>query len=268
MSLLQSLQALADHGFEILALALGLIVGSFANVVIHRLPQGASVVRPGSRCPRCGHAIRPWDNVPVLSYLLLSGRCRDCGAAISLRYPAVELGNGLAWLGLAAVLGASPRTFVAMAFVTALIVLSLIDLDHHLLPDAITKPGIAVGLAASLLPGSPLTLLTAALAAAGGYLALFAISAIYKRARGVEGLGQGDWKMVAMLGAFLGWERMLLTLLLATLVGSIVGLSLMAVRGVSSQHALPLGTFLGLAGIAVTFQGDAFLAWYRGLLGA
>ena len=268
VSLPRTLLALADHGFETLALGLGLIVGSFANVVIHRLPAGRSVVRPGSCCPRCGRAIRPWDNVPVLSYLLLRGRCRDCGASISWRYPAVELANGLGWLGLAAVLGPSPRTFLAMAFVTALLVLSLIDLDHHLLPDAITKPGIGAGVAASFLPGSPVTPLAAVAAAAGGYLALFAVSALYKKTRGIEGLGQGDWKMLAMLGAFLGWERMLLTLLLATLVGSIVGLSLMVLRGVSSQHALPLGTFLGLAGIAVTFMGDAFLAWYRGLLGA
>lgn len=262
------LLALSSHGFELVALALGLIVGSFANVVIHRLPNGQSVVRPGSRCPRCGRAIRPWDNVPVVSYLLLRGRCRDCGAAISLRYPAVELANGLAWLGLAALLGSSPRTFVAMGLATALLMLSLIDLDHHLLPDVITKPGIAAGLAASFLPGSPVTPLAALLAAAGGYLALFAVAKLYRRTRGVEGLGQGDWKMVAMLGAFLGWEHMLLTLLLATIAGSVVGLLLMALRGVSAQYALPLGTFLGLAGIAVLFVGSPLITWYRGLLGA
>jgi leader peptidase (prepilin peptidase)/N-methyltransferase len=155
-----------------------------------------------------------------------------------------------------------------MVLVTALLVLSLIDLDHRLLPDAITKPGVVAGLAASFLPGSPVTPRGALLAAAGGYLALFAVATLYKKARGVEGLGQGDWKMMAMLGAFLGWERMLLVLLLATLAGSAVGLALMAVRGVSAQHALPLGTFLGFAGIAVVFAGDPFLAWYRGLLGA
>ena len=255
-------------GFLLLALAFGLIVGSFANVVIHRLPLGQSVVRPGSRCPRCAAPIRPWDNVPVLSYLLLWGRCRACRARISPRYPAVELLNGLLWLALAAVLGSTPRAFVTMAFVTALLVLSLIDLDHHLLPDAITKPGIVTGLVASFLPGSPVTPKGALLAASGGYLALFALATLYRKARGVEGLGQGDWKMMAMLGAFLGWERMLLALLLATLVGSAVGLAMMAVRGVSAQHALPLGTFLGFSGIAVVFVGDPFLAWYRGLLGA
>jgi leader peptidase (prepilin peptidase)/N-methyltransferase len=262
------LLALSSHGFELVALALGLIVGSFANVVIHRLPDGQSVVRPGSRCPRCSRPIRPWDNVPVVSYLLLRGRCRDCGAAISLRYPAVELANGVAWLGLATMWGPSPRTVAAMAFATALLILSLIDLDHHLLPDVITKPGIAAGLAASFLPGSPVTPLAALLASAGGYLALLAVAKVYQKTRGLEGLGQGDWKMVAMLGAFLGWERMLLTLLLATIAGSLVGFLLMATRGVSAQHALPLGTFLGLAGIAVLFVGAPLLTWYRDLLGA
>jgi leader peptidase (prepilin peptidase)/N-methyltransferase len=155
-----------------------------------------------------------------------------------------------------------------MALATALLILSLIDFDHHLLPDVITKPGIAAGLAASFLPGSPVTPVAALLAAAGGYLALFAVAKFYQRARGVEGLGQGDWKMVAMLGAFLGWERMLLTLLLATIGGTVVGLLLMAIRGVSAQYALPLGTFLGLAGIAVLFVGGPAIAWYRGLLGA
>ena len=255
-------------GFLLLATALGLIVGSFANVVIHRLPDRRSLVWPGSRCPRCGQPIRPWDNLPVLSYLLLRGRCRDCGARISPRYPVVELANGLLWLALAAVLGPTPRAFVAMALVTALLVLSLIDLDHHLLPDAITKPGVVAGLAASFLPGSPVTPRDALLAAAGGYLALAVVAQLYRKTRGVEGLGRGDWKMMAMLGAFLGWERMLLTLLLATLCGSVVGLALMRARGVTAQHALPLGTFLGFAGIAVVFLGDPFLAWYRGLLGA
>jgi leader peptidase (prepilin peptidase)/N-methyltransferase len=255
-------------GFLLLATAFGLIVGSFANVVIHRLPERRSVVWPGSCCPRCQQPIRAWDNVPVLSWLLLRGRCRACRARIAARYPIVELANGLLWLALAAVLGPTPRAFATMALVTALLVLSLIDLDHHLLPDAITKPGVVAGLTASFLPGSPVTPMGALLAAAGGYLALGAVARLYRKTRGVEGLGQGDWKMMAMLGAFLGWERMLLTLLLATVAGTVVGLALMTLRGVTSQHALPLGTFLGFAGIAVVFLGDPFLAWYRGLLGA
>ena len=254
--------------FEAAALALGLIVGSFANVCIHRLPREQSVIRPPSRCPACGALIRPWDNIPVLSYLFLLGRCRSCRARISPRYPAVEAANGLAYLFLAATRGPAWPTLASMFLVTTLLVLSLIDLDHQILPNAITLPGIALGIAASLLPGSELTPVAAAGAALGGYLALFAVAKAYEKARGVEGLGQGDWKMVAMLGAFLGWQKMLLAVFLASVAGTSVGLALIAFRGRSFQHKLPLGTFLGAAGIAVVFLGDAVLAWYRKLLEA
>ena len=246
------------------AVAVGLIVGSFANVCIHRLPRGHSVVRPPSRCPSCGALVRPWDNVPIVSYLALLGRCRDCRGRIPLRYPAVEAGNALLYLGLALLMGPSWRTALTMAFLTAMLVLSLIDLEHHLLPDAITLPGIAAGLAASLLPDSPLTPLASAGAAAGGYLALAVVAEAYRRTRGMEGLGQGDWKMVAMLGAFLGWERMLLAVFLATLAGTVVGLALIGWRGRTLRHALPLGSFLGAAGIVTVFAGQPLLDWYGG----
>lgn len=249
------------------AALLGLLTGSFANVCIHRLPAGRSVVRPPSACPACARPIAWYDNVPVLSFALLLGRCRGCRAPISLRYPAVEAANGVLYLAVAMTEGATPRAAVLMAFVTALLVLALIDLDHQLLPDVITLPGIAAGLGASVLvPDWPIRPLAALLSAASGYLALFAVAGAYKRARGVEGLGQGDWKMVAMLGAFLGWEKMLLTVFLATLAGTAVGIGLMALRGRSSQHALPLGTFLGLAGILVLVAGGPVIAWYRELL--
>ena len=246
---------------------LGLVVGSFANVCIHRIPRGESVGYPPSRCPACGAAIRPWDNVPVLSYLLLRGRCRACRVPISPRYPLVEAANGAAWAAVAAVYGPTPAAGVAMALVTALLVLSLIDLDHHLLPNVITRPGIAAGLAASaLLPGPP-TALEAALSAAGGYLAFFAVAETYRRTRGVEGLGQGDWKLAAMLGAFLGWQKMLLTIFVASVAGTLVGGLLILFAGRDGRHALPLGTFLGLAGILVVLAGDPVLAWYAGFFG-
>jgi leader peptidase (prepilin peptidase)/N-methyltransferase len=247
------------------ALLLGLVIGSFANVCIHRLPRRESVGRPPSSCPRCGARIRPWDNVPVLSYLILRGRCRGCKAPISMRYPLVEAANGAAYFGLAALMGPTPRTFAMMALVTALLVLSLIDLEWQILPNVITLPGIVLGLLASVLPGPPSTL-GALLAAVGGYLALMAMALAWKRFRHVEALGQGDWKMTAMLGAFLGWQGMLLTVFLASVLGTVVGLSLMAFAGRTSQHKLPLGTFLGLAGIAVVFVGEPLLAWYKGLL--
>jgi len=256
---------LIEASWPWIALALGLVVGSFANVCIHRIPLHRSVVRPRSRCPRCDAPIRAWENVPVLSYLALGGRCRACRDPISPRYPLVEAANGAMYFALAWTMGPTPRAVVHMVFVTALLVLSLIDYDHQLLPNVITLPGIAVGLAASLLPGPP-TPMDAALAAAAGYLALLAVAQAYQRTRGIEGLGQGDWKMTAMLGAFLGWQKLLLTVFAATLGGTLVGLALMAFGGRTSRHPLPLGTFLGFSGIAVVFVGQPVLDWYRGLL--
>jgi leader peptidase (prepilin peptidase)/N-methyltransferase len=258
---------LRTPAFETTALLLGLVVGSFANVCIHRLPLELSVVRPPSRCPGCGALIKPYDNLPVVSWLLLRGRCRACRAPISGRYPAVELANGLLWLALALWHGPLPRSFVEMALVTALLILSLIDLDHQLLPDAITLPGTALGLLASFLPDSPVAPLTAFLASVGGWLAFALVAKTYEKARGVEGLGQGDWKLAAMLGAFLGWQKMLLTVLLASVAGTVVGLLAIALRGRDMRYALPLGTFLGGAGVLVVFLGDAIVAWYRGLFG-
>jgi leader peptidase (prepilin peptidase)/N-methyltransferase len=255
-------ELLSSPLFEPLSLALGLIVGSFANVCIHRLPLGQSVVHPPSRCPHCGESIRARDNVPVLSFLLLGGRCRACRTLIPLRYPLVEAANGLLWLGLAVLGGPTLQTFVSMLLATALLVLSLIDLDHHLLPNAITLPGVALGLLASFLPGSEVSPLGAAAAAGGGYLAFLSVAKIYEKTRGVEGLGQGDWKMTAMLGAFLGWQKMLLTVFLASVAGTLVGFAFIAFRGRDMRYALPLGTFLGAAGIAVLFAGDSLVAWY------
>lgn len=260
--------ALQSPLWEINALLVGLVVGSFANVCIHRLPLGLSVVRPRSRCPRCEAPIRALDNVPVLSYVRLRGRCRACAARISPRYPAVELANGLLYLAVAARWGPTPLAVVYMVFITALLVLTLIDFDHQILPDVITLPGTAFAIAASGAawwldwPGLPYPIESIA-SAAGGYLAFFAVAESYRRARRVEGLGQGDWKMAAMLGAMLGWQKLLLTVLLAAMAGTAVGVTLMALRRHTAQHPLPLGTFLGIAGIAVVFTGDALLAWYR-----
>jgi leader peptidase (prepilin peptidase)/N-methyltransferase len=258
---------LRTPAFEITALLLGLVVGSFANVCIHRLPLGQSVVRPPSRCPSCGTLIKAYDNLPVLGFLLLRARCRACRAPISWRYPAVEAANGLLWLALAHWHGPAPGTFVQMALVSALLVLSLIDLDHQILPDVITLPGIAVGLLASFLPGSPATPLQALLAAAGGWLAFALVAKAYEKTRGVEGLGQGDWKLAALLGAFLGWQKMLLTVLIASVAGTVVGLLAIALRGRDMRYALPLGTFLGASGVLAVFLGDILLGWYRGLFG-
>jgi len=274
---------LRTPAFEATALLLGLVVGSFANVCIHRLPRDTepatgpfavvidlwrqilSVVHPPSHCPRCGQPIRAWDNVPVLSWLALRGRCRSCRAPIAWRYPAVEAANGALWLVLAVTRGPGGQTLVAMLLVSALLVLSLIDLEHQLLPDAITLPGTAAGIAASFLPGSPVVPLESALAAAGGWLAFAVVAFAWKKLRRIDALGEGDWKMAAMLGSFLGWERLLLNVLLASASGALVGAVALLTRRGGWRSKLPLGTFLGVAGIAMVLWGDTLLVRYREL---
>jgi leader peptidase (prepilin peptidase) / N-methyltransferase len=251
---------------EAAALLLGLVIGSFANVCIHRIPLEQSVVHPPSRCPSCGALIGPLDNVPVLSFVLLRGRCRSCRARISPRYPLVEATNGLLWMSLVAWRGLSAQTLVALVLLTTLLVLSLIDLDHFLLPDVITLPGIGLGFAASFLPGSPLTPFQSAAAALGAYLTCLVIAKAFLWIRGIEGLGEGDWKMAALLGAFLGWQEALLTFFLASLVLSLIAIGLILFRGRAVRAKLPLGTFLGMAGILVVFIGAPVIAWYGSLL--
>jgi leader peptidase (prepilin peptidase)/N-methyltransferase len=274
---------LRTPAFETTAFLLGLVVGSFANVCIHRLPrdyepapgrlgwardlgrQLLSVVHPPSHCPGCGRPIRPRDNLPILGWLLLGGRCRDCRAPIPWRYPAVEAVNGLLWLWLAVTRGPSWPTLAAMLLVTALLILALIDLEHQLLPDAITLPGVALGLGLSFAPWSALRPLGAALAAAGGWLSFALVAFAWKKLRQVDALGEGDWKLAAMLGAWLGWERLLLTVLLASAAGALVGIAILALGRGGWRSKLPLGTFLGVAGVAMVLRGESLLAGYRAL---
>ena len=259
--------------WEWTAAVFGLAVGSFANVCIHRIPLGQSIGSPPSRCPSCGTPIRPWDNLPVLSYLLLRGRCRKCRTPISIRYPLVEAANALGWWGVAVVYGPTIHAAVAMALVTALLVLSLIDLDHQILPNVITLPGIAAGIAASvsihLLGAGPgrgllagMAWWDAPVAAVVGYAVFAAIAAAGRRYYGTDALGQGDWKLAAMLGAFLGLRGMLLTVFLASLTGAVVGLALIALRRANRMTPIPFGTFLGVAGIAVVLGGRSLWEWY------
>jgi leader peptidase (prepilin peptidase)/N-methyltransferase len=207
------------------------------------------------------------DNVPVLSWLWLRGRCRSCRAPISLRYPVVEAANGLLYLALAVVGGLSTWTVVAMPFATALLVLALIDLDYHLLPDVITLPGIALGIAASLFlyPAWPVRPWESVASAAGGYLVLLLVNFVWEKVQGQEALGQGDWKMAAFLGAALGWQKLLLVVFLASLGGTAVGVGVMALGRGTMKSRLPLGTFLGAAAIFVLFAGDPLITWYSGL---
>jgi leader peptidase (prepilin peptidase) / N-methyltransferase len=242
---------------------LGLSVGSFLNVVIHRLPRKSSVVRPGSRCPGCGYELRWFDNIPVLSWLFLKGRCRKCRTPISIRYPIVEILTMLVFLLHWWVFGWTVLLWVRIGFACALIALFAIDLEHHLLPDRITLPGVAVGLIVSLIV--PPGILDAILGTILGGGVLWAIGEAYYRYSGQEGMGGGDVKMLAMVGAFLGWKLVLVTLVLSSVTGSLIGMTVIAARRGDMKYALPYGTFLAAAALLASLVGDRIVAWYTGL---
>ncbi len=240
----------------------GLLIGSFLNVVIYRLPRGQSLVTPPSTCPGCGSRIRPIDNIPVLSWILLGGKCHKCGAPISIQYPIVELATGLLFLLVAWLTPAGPLLAARLLFVVILVVLFGIDLHHQILPNVITVPGIAIGFLFSLVtpPGWMNSLIGIALG--GGVL--YAIAAAYYAVRREEGLGMGDVKMLAMIGAFLGWKAVLVTLILSSFAGALVGIGIIALSRGSMRLALPFGTFLAVGAIAAMIVGEPLVAWYSG----
>lgn len=244
---------------------LGLIVGSYLNVVIHRLPAGESTVLPASHCPNCGATLRAVDNLPLLSWVALRGRCRSCRAPISARYPLVELATGLAFAGAVARFGPSRRAFVVALFAALLVALAGIDFEHYLLPDRITLPGLALGLVAQLLlpDGSLARGVAGALVGAG---LLLVVAGAWELLRGVEGMGLGDVKMLAMLGALLGVRGVLVTLFVGTLLGSIAGLALVATRRGDFATKLPFGLFLAAGGMVALFAADWLAALYLGRL--
>ena len=239
----------------------GAVVGSFLNVCIHRLPSGESVVFPASHCPHCRQPIRPYDNIPILSYLILHGRCRQCGSAISLRYPLVEVLAGLAAAAAFSALGLSAHTLIRFAFLCALIVITFVDFEHQIIPDAISLPGIGVGFAAALILGQPSWTASLAGVALGGGL-LWGVAEGYYRLTGREGMGGGDIKLLAMIGAFLGWQAVPVTLLIGSLGGAVVGVALMLVQRRDSRTPIPFGPFLALGAGCALFWGDALIAWY------
>ena len=238
----------------------GILAGSFLGVCIHRLPRAVSVVWPFSQCPACGYRLFWFEKIPILSWGLLGRRCRSCSSLISVMYPAVEIVTGVAFAVSAFAFGDAAFLAVRLTFACALIVLFVIDLQHRVLPNIVTLPGIGLGFGASLFlaPGWLSSLLGITLGAG----ILLVLNALYTRLRGHQGLGMGDVKMLAMIGAFLGWPLMLLTLLLASLGGSIVGLGLIITGRRTSTAALPFGTFLATAALIVSIAGDAMLAWY------
>lgn len=250
-------------GYAVAAVFLfGLVVGSFLNVLIHRLPRGESVAFPGSHCPACGAAIRAYDNVPVLSWILLSGRCRACRAPISPRYPAIELANAALWVA-AYWRAPSWGDFATGAFLcSSCLALLVIDAQFRILPDRITLTGIAVGIALSFFSRmrTPLSAVAGAALGAGG---LFLLAYLWEKLRNVEAMGMGDVKMLGMIGALLGAPGVVVTILLASVSGSLVGLALVLARRGSLQTALPFGVFLALGAIAAFFWGPALVGLYR-----
>lgn len=257
---------------SIFAFAFGAVFGSFCNVCIHRLPRGSSLVRPGSRCPACGAAIRWYQNVPIVSWLALRGRCASCEEPISWRYPFVELlGGGLvlaAWVAY----GPTDRLAVAAPFALAMVVLFFTDLDHRILPDPVTLTGFAAGVAIAwwnpFLDGAGWSRVWAALAGAAlGAGVLWGIGALWTRLRGVEAMGLGDVKMMAMVGAFAGPVGVLFTLFTASVAGAAVGLALVPLRGGTMRDTLPFGCFLAPAALAALLAARPALDAYLGLVG-
>jgi leader peptidase (prepilin peptidase)/N-methyltransferase len=303
------------HGGALIALAvlIGLLIGSFLNVVIHRKPMilerlwlndtaqylqdasamqrvlgpksasihelrsigqaletevqalpALSISRPRSRCPHCGHAIRWWENVPVVSWLLLRGRCSSCRARISARYPIIELLTGALFAAVAWRHGGNAATAVYCLAVAIVIAAAFIDLDTTLLPDDLTLPLIAIGVIGAWQGWTPVSLPDSALGALFGYMSLWAVATLYRLVRGVEGMAEGDFKLLAGLGALLGWQSLASIILLSSAVGAVVGVFMIVARGHGRQVPIPFGPYLAGGGIASLFFGAQLNALWTG----
>lgn len=244
--------------------ALGAVIGSFLNVVIWRLPRGESLVHPGSRCPSCRKPVKPWDNIPVLSWLLLRGKCRSCGTRIPARYPVVEALTAALFALAGSTVSAPVALAVALAFVAAMVAVTFIDLDHRIIPDAITLPGMVAGLLLAF-TGAGLNPRDALLGLVLGGGGLFAVAAGYRAATGREGLGGGDIKLLGMVGAFLGPGGAFLTIFLGSVTGTLFACAYMLRTGAGRTAELPFGTFLAPAAVFAMLYGARLMASYWGL---
>lgn len=255
---------------EIIIFIFGLIIGSFLNVCIYRLPRELSIVTPLSTCPTCSTRIKPFDNIPVLSYLLLRGKCRNCGEKISLRYPVVELLNGILYVLVIYFFGFGWHLIPLFVFVSAMIVITFIDLDFQIIPDVITLPGIVVGVISSaLFISDPIfnvyesDILSGLINSIIGILlggGLYFLIAVVSKG----GMGGGDIKMMAMVGAFLGWKAVLLITFIGSLTGSLVGILLMLFKGKGRKAKIPFGPFLAVGSLITLFFGGRIISWYLG----
>jgi leader peptidase (prepilin peptidase) / N-methyltransferase len=270
----------------IFAALFGLVIGSFLNVCIVRIPGRKSVVIPASACPKCGAAIRPWDNIPVMSWMLLGGKCRACKTRISAMYPAVELLTAVLFWGCYYAFGLTTEALKWAIFSALMIVLVFTDMRERILPDVVNYSGFVAGLLLSLVtkpsdgtalwlanrmfdfppPAPVISLADALLGAAFGSGLLWLVAEAYFRLRGREGMGLGDVKMMLMAGTFLGLKRTLLTILAGSVLGSVLGLAFMLARRKESDYELPFGSFLGMAAVLVMFFGTPVVNWYLSLM--
>ena len=243
----------------------GTVIGSFLNVCIHRIPQGKSIIAPSSHCPHCKKPIRFYDNFPLVSFICLRGRCRACNAPISLRYPLVEFLMGLFSLILLVQFGISALYLIYFALFASLTLISFIDLTHRIIPDVISLPGIIIGLVISLLhPQMSIINSLKGLLLGGG--SLYVVASIYQLVTKREGMGGGDVKLLAMIGAFIGWKGVLFTILCSSFIGSVVGVTMMLISSADSKYAVPFGPFLSLGAMIYVLFGDPWISWYIGIL--
>jgi leader peptidase (prepilin peptidase)/N-methyltransferase len=271
---------------NVMSVLFGAMIGSFLNVCICRIPEGKSIVTPGSHCPQCGKAIRWYDNLPVISFLLLRGRCRHCHRSISVQYPLVEGVTALLSLLLFMRFGPSLQYVIYFAFTAALVVITVIDLYHQIIPNVISLPGIAAGLLASwFLPNPALmdgllrglvfqaerigvnlsnhvAFVDALLGIVLGGGSLLLVIHLYYWLRKAEGMGGGDVKLLAMVGAFLGWKAVIVTIIFSSFIGSVVGVTVMFWKGRDLKYAIPYGPFLSLGAMMALFYGEGLIVWY------
>ena len=245
----------------LISIIFGALIGSFLNVCIFRLPKAESIVWPGSHCPHCKNPIKFYDNIPLISYILLKGRCPHCHSPISFQYPLIEGITALGSLILFMKFGPSLSYLIYFSFVAALIVITVIDLHHQIIPDVISLPGIGVGLLASLIIPQ-ITFLNSLIGILLGGGSLFLVATVYQWLFKREGMGGGDIKLLAMIGAFLGWKAVILTILLSSLIGSITGIIIMVLKGKDFKYAIPFGPFLSLGAVISLFYGENLIRWY------
>ena len=250
---------------EIYVFIVGLCVGSFLNVCIYRLPASQSIVRPRSKCPECGTLIAFYDNIPLFSYLWLKGRCRHCRVRIGLRYPTIELLGGLFALATFLKFGLSVDALIYFAFIASMLVVTFIDLDHRIIPDVITLPGIPICFAASFaLPSMNFKAALLGILVGGG--SLFLVAWVYSLITKKEGMGGGDIKLLAMMGGLVGWQGVAFTIFVSSLVGTLSGFAVMLHSRKGMKLAIPFGPFLAIGAITYIFFGTRMIDWYFNIL--